>query len=530
MNRPRLPGALLVLALLACEEEPPPAPLTAEEAVAAVEPGPVSMRRLTRVQYERVVADLFGRGVVVPPLSEPDVPVGGLLSVGASETSFSARGVESMEGAAFAIAEQALETAARRARLVPCEPSGDVDAACAERTVRHLGRRVWRRPLTGAEVARITGVATRAAEALGDFHGGLQYGVAALLQSPHFVFRAELGFTDYELAARLSFFLWNSTPDDALLDAAEAGLLSTDAGLLASTRRLLASDRAREGLRDYFTEQLTLYALDALAKDPTLFEHFNERLGPDAREETLRLLEHIVFDADADYRDVMTTRETFVNPRLAALYDIPSPVRSDFGPVRLPAEGGRAGLLTHASMLNLYAHQVSSSATRRGEFVRKVLLCQEIPPPPVDVDTSIPEPSGAKVTLRDRVREHLENPACAGCHSLTDPIGLGLENFDAVGRWRAREHGAVIDPSGDVDGEAFVDAVGLGRAIRDHPRFAPCVVRTMVRYATGRVEAAGEQPVLDALAERFASSGYRIRPLLVEVVMSPMFRRAGDPR
>ncbi len=246
--------------------------------------------------------------------------------------------------------------------------------------------------------------------------------------------------------------------------------------------------------------------MDDLAKDPTLFEHFDTELGNDAREETLRLFEHIVFDEDSDFRDVMTTRDTFVNPRLAALYEIPAPVRGDFGAVRLP-EGNRAGLLTHASILNLHAHQVATSATRRGAFVRKVLLCQEIPPPPVNVDTSIPEPSGTTLTLRDRVIEHLENPTCAGCHLLTDPIGLGLENFDAIGRWRTLDHDALIDPSGQLDGVDFADAVELGRRVREHEQFAPCVVRTLLRYASGRIEAPQERLVVNALTERFVSRG-----------------------
>lgn len=539
MRRALIPLAAAAL-LAACEEASVPATADAEVPLAApeVKPGPVSMRRLTRAQYHRVVADLFGDEVVVPELAEPDVAQGGLLSVGAGDTSYSARGVSSMEEAAFAVAEQALATDAQRARLVPCAPAGAVDPACSRAFVERVGRRAWRRPLADAEVTRIAAVADQAAETLGDFHGGLGYAIAALLQSPNFVFRVELGepgeggrrFDDFELASRLSFFLWNTTPDDALLDAAAAGALATDEGLRAEALRLLDSPRAREGLANFFSEQLELYELDALAKDPTLFEHFNTHLGPDAREETLRLLLHRVFDADADFRDVMTTRDTFLNPRLAALYDVPAPAREGFRLVRLPAETGRAGLLTHASFLNLHAHQVSSSATLRGKFVRTVLLCQGIPPPPVDVDTSIPEPTGKAPTLRDRVKEHLENPTCAGCHALTDPIGLGLENFDGIGRYRREDNGALIDPSGELDGVPFADAVALGEAIRDHERFAPCVVRTLVRYATGRVEAPAELKVVGFLADRFADTGYRVRPLLLEIVMSPLFRRAGEPR
>ena len=424
-----------------------------------------------------------GENIVIPEVSEPDLSLGGLLSVGAASTTYSPRDVESLEDASFAVAEQVMDTEELRSALVPCEPSGTTDANCAEQFVREFGLRAWRRPLTDEEVTRIARVAGTAAETLDDFYDGLEYAVAALLQSPHFVFRVELGesgdFDEFALASRLSFFLWNSMPDDELFAAAESGELATDEGLRAQAERMLASPRARLGMRNFFSEMLHLYELEELVKDPTIFEHYNTLLGPDAMEETLLLMEYVVFDGQTDYRDVMTSRETFINPRLASIYRVPAPVREGFGWVELPEEEGRAGLLGHASTLNLHAHSVSTSATRRGLFIRQVLLCQEIPPPPVDVDTSIPEPTGETPTLRDRVAEHLENPTCAGCHLLLDPMGLALENFDGVGRWRDTDNGAVIDTSGDLDGTDFTDAVELGEVIRNHRDFAPCLVRTM---------------------------------------------------
>ena len=515
--------------------EPPPPPEYPD-----LEPGGTSMRRLTQTQLRNVIYDLFGEEIVIPPIAEPDVEIGGLLSVGASSTTYGARGVESLEDASFAIAEQAMRNEDIRDAIVPCSPTDTVDSACAEQFIAEFGRMAWRRSLSSDEVARIVGIADTAAAELDDFHEGLGYAIAAILQSPNFVFRIELGepspdgagrrFTDLELASRLSFFLWNTGPDQELLDAAEAGELSTDEGLRAQAERLLASPRARLAMRNFFSEFLELHELDHLAKDPALFEHYSTLLGPDAAEETLLLLEHIVFDAESDYRDLMTTRETFVNPRLSSLYGIPAPVPDGFGYVELPEDGGRAGLLGHASMMSLHAHPVSSSATLRGVWVRTVLLCQQIPPPPVNVDTSIPEPSGEAPTLRDRVAEHLENPACAGCHNLTDPIGLGLENFDGIGRWRDLDNGVEIDASGQLDGVDFADAVELGHAIRDHEDFAACLVQTLTRYATGRVEERDERPVLDVLSEQFAAHEYRVQPLLMEIVMSPFFREAGEPR
>ncbi len=550
MRRLLLLAALSASVLATACAEPDDAPGTADagdladaggDAAAELPPwpdinaGPTALRRLTHAQYENILVDVFGDDLALPRLAEPDVEVAGLLSVGASSSSFSGRGAESVESAAYAVAEQAMATDERRARVVPCTPSGVVDTTCATQTLDALGLRLWRRPLTADELATVVGLADEAATALGDFYDGLEFGIAALLQSPNFMFRTELGsgdgtFDDYELASRLSFFLWNTAPDIELLDAAAAGELPTDEGLRMHAQRMIDDPRSRRGMRNFFDEWLHLYELDELRKDPTLFEQYSTLLGPDAREETLLFLEHIVFDADADVRDVMTAGETFVNPRLAALYDIPAPVPEGFGWVRLPEDGQRAGLLGHASFLNLHAHQVSTSATRRGAAVRQMLLCQTIPPPPVNVDTSIPEPTGETPTLRDRVAEHLENETCANCHLLFDPIGLGLENFDGIGRWRETDNGAAIDVTGDVDGDAFTNPRELGEAIRRHPDFAPCVVQMLTRYATGRTLVLDEFRALPTATERFAALDYRVRPMLLEIVMSPMFRSAGAPQ
>lgn len=534
--------ASLAFCLSACTGEPLTVEdMAPEDAYGPADAGHVSMRRLTQAQFQNTIRDLFGDDIVVPEVAEPDVVSGGLPSVGASEATYSPRGVESLEAAAYSVSSQVMDSEERRVALVPCTPTDTVDTACTTEVVRQLGRRAWRRTLTEDEVTRIVGVADAAASTLGDFHEGLEYAVGALLQSPYFLYRVEVGevdpdqpdrrrFTDAELASRLSFFLWNTTPDDALLDAAESGALSTREGLFAEASRLLESPRAQAGMRNFFTEQFKLYDLDDLSKDPALFEHYTTLLGPDAREETLRLFDYAVFEAEMDYREIMTTRETFITPRLAALYDLPAAAEGDaFSYVELPKKGPRAGLLGHASFLSLNAHAVSSSATLRGKAVRTVLLCQHIPVPPVNVDTSIPEASGTTLTLRDRVAEHLENPSCAGCHELLDPIGLGLENFDGLGRYRELDNGARIDPTGVLDTELFVDARELGKLIGEHERFPVCAVQTLGRYASGRIEADSESAWLDVLTERFEHHDYRIKALLLEVIMSPLFRQAGEP-
>jgi hypothetical protein len=522
-------------------QEPSPtgdtAPAPLPPADYALEAAPASMRRLTQLQYRRAITDLLGEGLVLPTGLEPDQSVGGLLEVGGGVTGVSTRGAEQYEDAAYALAEQALRDPTRRAALVPCQPAGARDEACARRFVEAVGARAWRRPLDEAEVARLVAVADRAAETLGDFYLGLEYALAAILQSPWFLFRVELGepdgegarrLTQWELAARLSFFLWNRPPDEALREAAAAGALRDPEALRAQAARMLDDPLAREGLRNFFTEYFELYRLDALNKDPLVFPHMDQELGPSAREETLRVLEALVFEEDGDYRDALTRQETFVNRKLAALYDLRAPTREGFGRATLPPDGPRVGLLGHASLLSLHAHPVSSSATLRGIFIRERLLCQTIPDPPSNVDTSIPEPSGETLTLRDRVAEHLTEESCAACHLLMDPLGLGLEHFDGVGRARARDNGALIDASGDLDGIAFDDPRGLAQALRDHEALPGCLVRHLYRYATGHVEVFGEREALRDLNARFAHHNYRVKALLLELIQSPAFSQVGE--
>ncbi|HJL00755.1 MAG TPA: DUF1592 domain-containing protein [Polyangiaceae bacterium LLY-WYZ-15_(1-7)] len=527
-----------LLAWTGCQGEIDPTP--AEEAVRPpppFEPAPAQLRRLTDAQYRNVVRDLFGEDVVLPPKLEPDVRVGGLQALGASSAGVSNRGTEQYETAAYQIAEQVLAEGEARDALMPCDPTGTVDGACAERFFRRVGRRAWRRPLTGDELASLVAVSNRAAEVLGDFHQGLQYGLAALLQAPDFIFRVEVGaedgprraFTDWEMAERLAFFLWNTAPDDALLDAAAAGELSDEATLTAHVDRMLEDERARQGVRELFTQMLELDELDDLRKDPTVFVHMSADVGPSAREETLRLIEHLVFEADADYRELMTTRTTFLNRKLASIYGVPAPTREGFARYDFPEDSPRRGLLGHVSVLALQSHVSSSSATLRGAFIRQNLLCGAIPPPPANVDTSIPEPVAGAVTLRERVARHLEDPSCAGCHRLMDPLGLGLENFDALGLWRDTDNGAPIDASGELSGVYYETPVELADAIAADPDYVECLGLTAYRFATGHEETGGEEVVMRELQKTFAESGYRVKALLRAIALSEGFRFVGAP-
>lgn len=520
---PRIDALALALVLAA---------LTAAACTPAivVDPSEPVLRRLTVEQYTRSAAMLFGDTIVVPPQLEPDVALEGFYALGSAETSISPRGAEQYESAAFALAEQAFGDNDILAAIVPCDPDSTVarDDACATEFVTEFGLRVWRRPLTDDEVARLVALAGDATDVLGPFDAGLQYATAALLQSPHFLFRHEVGvdglYTDWTLASRLSFFLWNTTPDDELLAAAADGELSDPATLEAHVDRLLADDRARDGLRSFFNERLTLYELDELAKDPLLFTHMSTEVGPAAREQTLMDLERLAFDDVGPYTDFFTAPETHLNRKLASIYAVPAPARDGYGIATFAEGTGRRGYLGHVSFLAQASHPVSSSPTLRGLYIRKNLMCDPVPAPPADLDTSIPEPSGDTLTLRDRVAEHLEVEYCASCHTRLDNIGLGLENFDALGRWRDTDNGGAIDPSGAVDDAAFADAWELGQVLADDPKTAACVVRSVFRYAVGHPETPGEDAAVDALVAEFEREGEQLVSLMRGVALSPAFR------
>ncbi len=537
MKRPILVACAFVLAPLGCKEAtpdaaPPAPPPVATTPFPSVPPGPARVRRLTADQYRHALRDLLGPSIVLPTTLEPDPEAAGLISVGAARSSISGWGVEQYETAAYSIAQQAMADPAVRARLVPCTPAGPADDACARRFVGDFGRRLWRRPLSEDELVPLVAIAADAGRTLGDFHTGLEFAFAALLQSPSFLFRPELGegeaLTPWELASRLSFFLWNTTPDDTLLAAAESGRLSDPAGLRAEAERLLADPRAREGVRNFFAEMLELHELDQMVKDPQLFPHYSAELGPAAREETLRVIERIVFDEDADYRELFTTDRSFVDRRLAAVYGVRATAREGFGEVKLPPETRRRGLLGQVSFLALQSHPSSSSAVLRGIFVRQRLLCHAIPAPPAGVNTALPEPSATARTLRERTAVHLTEPFCAGCHQSMDPIGLSFEVFDSVGRFRSTDNGATIDATGSLDERPFADPYELAQVLHDHPDLGRCLARTAYRYATGEVETREERALVDTLGVRFAEAGHRVKALLLDIVLSPGFARVKE--
>jgi len=529
VNRFLLHGsvALLVLAgSVSCSSPEPP-----------IEPEEPRLRRLTEAQYVNSIQDVFGSSVFVPIDNEPDDRRRGFLSVGASTASVSPRGVERFEQAAFTVAEQLMEPGLRE-QVLECEPSLETSDSCIDDEVERLGRFLWRRPLTSEETESVAAIARTAGQTLADPWDGFEFALAALLQSPYFLYRVELGsggateeyqrsFDDWELASRLSFLLWNSTPDHELLDAAEAGELSTAAGLDLQVERLLASPRARDGMKAWFGDLMRLADLADLYKDSNVFLHMSDSLGDSASEETLRFFEHLAFDEEGDLRDLATSRTTYVNREMAALYEVRAPERDGFGLLEFPSDSPRQGLLGQASFLLQASHPVSTSPTLRGKFVREVILCQTISPPLAEVDTSIPPVTEEALTLRDRVAQHLNDSGCAGCHNPMDNIGLGLENFDGIGRYRTHDNGGLIDSSGRVDEDEFTDPTELAALLRQHDDFAACLVKSFVRYANGVGEEEPQFDGLDWLAYEQGLNNNKLDSLVRTYVGSAFFKQAG---
>jgi hypothetical protein len=516
-----------------------------------------TLRRLTRLQFKNSVQDLLGADIIIPSLSEPDLAINGLFNVGSSISTYSSHGVENVANVTLAIGKQAIESSHWTYTWNACFDQSSTEITCLKSWLKDLILQAWRRPLQQSELERLLTIIRQGNQVLEHTQEILPYVISAILQSPHFLYRYEQSIpkqesndlmntldrstatsiedqpvynealTPLSLVTRLSYFLFNTTPSQALLQKAIDGKLNTLAAFKLEAETMLENPQTRKGILNFFNEYLKLYALDHVRKDPNIFEHYYPELGQDAREETLKLIEFIVFDLNQDFRNILNSKESFINARLAALYKIPSPHRDDFAWVNFAETSPRGGILTHSSFLALNSHTIDSSATLRGKAIRTLLLCQSIPEPPVDVDTSIPEPSGNARTLRDRVSEHLENASCAGCHSLMDPLGLALENFDAIGRWRDQEHDTLIDARGELDGIPFEGAIALGEVLAQHPEFGKCLVKKLMRYAIGRLETEQEEPIINILYERLRTHQFKIKPWLIDLIMSPIFRYVG---
>jgi hypothetical protein len=500
----------------------------------AYAPAPVVLPRLTADQYRATLEDVLGEELPAVAL-EADTNPYLFYNVGATTTTLSEVGTQQYEEAAHAIAATMIDDPARRDRLVGCTPSAPGDA-CVQGFLARIGARLFRRPLEAADLARWVRVSTDLAA--GDPWRGVRLALAGMLQSPRFLYRVELGVLDasgesrsydgFEMASRLSFLLWNAGPDQELLDAAAAGDLDTPEGRFDQASRLLEDPRARRAIRAFFAQYFDLGRLDGLDRDPARYPLFTETLAASMRTELELVVDDVVSRRDADFRELFRTRRTFVNDELAALYDVEAEGASPitFVPVTLPDEGRRAGILTFAAYLAMNAHPTETSPTLRGKFVRERILCELVQPPPDDIPEIDPPDPVMPRTLRERLVEHRANPVCASCHAAIDPPGFVFEGFDSIGVVRTHDSGYPVDTSGDLDGIPLRDGRDLGEVLAEDPRVTRCVVRQLVRHATGHIEVPAEEEALRRLHGEFASSGFRFRELLLALAASDYFARA----
>lgn len=515
-------GALIALA---------PAPAAAPVLEGSVK---VAARRLTESQYRHIIADTFGDWVKVSARFEPERRQDGLLAIGSTQLSITPVGFEQYYTAARSISDQVLSEE-RRGKTVACVPKDlkQPDDACATAFIRSYGERLFRRPLTDAQVAARLATARK-----GDnFYDGLKLALTSLLIAPEFLFRIEVAepgpagaprLDGHTKASRIAFLLWDTAPDAELLAAARNGALDTEEGLKQQVARLQASPRLADGIRAFFSDMLQFDAFEGLTKDASIYPKFSQAVLDSAREETLRtVIDHLVTKR-RDYRDLFVTRETWLNRSLAAVYKVPFASKESWAPYTFPADSGRSGILTQVTFMSLFSHPGGSSPTKRGVKLYEIFFGQPTPEPPADVDFSKVQAS-SKGTVRMRLIEHMTNEGCSSCHSVSDPVGLALEHFDSLGQLRTLEDGQPIDVSAVLAGKNVSGAQGVGQFMRDNPRVSATLVRNVYYYGVGRALDERDDSVLEREAQRFAESGYKVPDLFGQIAASPYFMKVVVP-
>jgi hypothetical protein len=327
----------------------------------------------------------------------------------------------------------------------------------------------------------------------------------------------------------LSYFLWDTTPDQELMDAAKSGALNTQAGLERQVDRLISSPRIADGVRGFFADMLGFGEFEHVSKDVAFFPNYTSTIKAQSQEQTLRTIVDHVVNHHGDYRDLFTTPNTFLTVDLASLYNVPLVDTTDNGqPERwlkyTYADGDpRSGILAQASFTSLWSPSGRTSPTGRGKALRELILCQTVPAPPGNVEFKFVEDTTNPMlkTTRDRITAHRSQPMCAGCHKLTDPQGLALENFDSSGQLRSQENGKAIDASGEFDGVKFDGPFGLAQAVRNHPSLPSCVAQRAFEFETG-YSPAKDDPRWQQILQSFAASKYDVPALLRHIALSDL--------
>lgn len=490
--------------------------------------GASQLRRLARREYDNTLRDLLGEHEALSHrFPVEDSPHG-------YDNHVSARSVPPLLAERYLIVaeELAARVVPRVEALAGCD--GARDESCVERLIRGFGQRAYRRPLDEEEIERLFAVYRDGASRRG-FDGGVELVLRTMLASPNFLYRVERGEPDdaapsgrrptsFEMASRLSYLLWATMPDEALFAAAEADALRSPEEIRAQVTRMLADPRAKEMARQFAAQWLSLDRITRIQRSEEQFPAFSPELVPLLRREAELFIEEAFWRAPDGIRALYRGRTTFRNAALAAFYGSPGPSGEDFEVVTM--EENRAGLLTLAGVLAGFSHPSQTSPTLRGEFVRDHLLCTKLPPPPPDVNNNLPPPSTG-TTTRERLEVHASTPTCNVCHRLVDPIGLSLENFDAIGLYREDEDGSPIDATGevvdsDIEGP-YVGAVELAERLSESAQALDCVARQWFRFSFGRREATEDLPLIESLVAELNGNESDTANLLTAIATSDEF-------
>lgn len=497
-------------------------------------PGPRALRRLSAAEYNATLKDLFG---------DPNVPLTAVFndptvlgfSVDTRALVVQGLGAQQLMDQAESIAQWAATTQLNK--LSSCTA---MDASCRQSFIRSFGKRAHRAPLSDADVAVYEKIFSGEAT----FAAGAEAVVSAMLQSPYFLYRRELGTADgsefklsaYESASALSYLLTGSMPDNELFQAAESGALAQPAELQRHAERLLQSPRGHQSVATFMNGWLGLSKLATIAKDDTVFK-LTDSLRKSMIEETRQFIDDAVFKQNASFLKLLTSKTSFMNRELATHYGLPNAgsLGDQLMPVTIEPGQRDSGLLAQGGLLTALATAKESSPVQRGKMVRTRLLCQELPPPPANVDTNL-KPSGSGKTTRQHFAEHSDNPLCASCHKMMDPIGFGFEHYDAFGRRREQDNGQPVDASGFVatsNGDIpFTGIPGLTEYLTTEAGDAvnSCLVRYWSYFAFGSAGWSEDQCTYDAIAEQAKADGFALQSVVKAIVKTSRFsRRVADP-
>lgn len=510
---------------------------TGAAAVATIERPPeraasTPLRRLTREQYRNSVRDLLGVKEIGTDLAV-DEGIGGFF--GNTIAPVSELHLEKYGRAADLLARKAVSDLGR---LLPCDPAKVGEEVCGHQFVDRFGRRAFRRPLE-AEERSLYRQLFAAGRVEGGFASGVRLVLQAMLQSPSFIYlvepagptRSVAGAPErvppFALATRLSYFLWNTTPDEALLGAAEANRLRTREEVGAEVARMMSDPRFADTLASFHLQWLDLTELDGVEKRQKIYPKWSHELRGTMREETVRFVDHVIRKGDGRLPTLLGARTSFLSGKLFDLYGLPAGGGDGWRQVDV-APAQRAGLLTQASVMTMHAHWDKPSLVLRGKMIREKLFCTVLPPPPPEVNNTLPQ-ADPKMSTRERFEDHRADVGCSKCHRLIDPLGIPFESYDGIGALRTMDGPAVVDPTSDLDGTSKVDgpvknAIELVDKLAAADEVRDCVALQWFRFGLGRDEKPEDEGSLAAIRERFRQSGNHIPTLVAAIAVSDAFR------